>query len=102
LRGLPEHASFAVALERGGSDDAEVRASPSRSICGLTPTLAGLMALDQDLDATASQAAPEPPCPPSTLGGSYKAAVEAAGADLGHLDLRDLHDLRHTFATWAE
>jgi integrase len=32
----------------------------------------------------------------------YKAAVEAAGADLGHLDLRGPHDLRHTFATWLE
>jgi integrase len=29
----------------------------------------------------------------------YKAAVEAAGADLAHLDLRGPHDLRHTFAT---
>jgi integrase len=28
--------------------------------------------------------------------------VEAAGADLGHLDLRGPHDLRHTFATWLE
>jgi integrase len=26
----------------------------------------------------------------------YKAAVEAAGADLAHLDLRGPHDLRHT------
>src|SRR4030095_14063484 len=32
----------------------------------------------------------------------YKAAVETAGADLGHLDLRGPHDLRHTFATWLE
>jgi integrase len=32
----------------------------------------------------------------------YKAAVEAAEADLGHLDLRGPHDLRHTFATWLE
>jgi hypothetical protein len=32
----------------------------------------------------------------------YKAAVEAAGTDLGHLDLRGPHDLRHTFATWLE
>jgi integrase len=32
----------------------------------------------------------------------YKAAVEAAGADLAHLDLRGPHDLRHTFATWLE
>jgi len=32
----------------------------------------------------------------------YKAAVEAAGADLTHLDLRGPHDLRHTFATWLE
>ncbi len=32
----------------------------------------------------------------------YKAAVAAAGADLGHLDLRGPHDLRHTFATWLE
>jgi hypothetical protein len=32
----------------------------------------------------------------------YKAAVQAAGADLGHLDLRGPHDLRHTFATWLE
>jgi integrase len=32
----------------------------------------------------------------------YKAAVEAAGADLIHLDLRGPHDLRHTFATWLE
>jgi integrase len=32
----------------------------------------------------------------------FKAAVEAAGADLGHLDLHGPHDLRHTFATWLE
>jgi integrase len=32
----------------------------------------------------------------------YKVAVEAAGADLGHLDLRGPHDPRHTFATWLE
>jgi integrase len=32
----------------------------------------------------------------------YKAAVDAAGADLAHLDLRGPHDLRHTFATWLE
>jgi hypothetical protein len=32
----------------------------------------------------------------------YKAAVEAAGVDLAHLDLRGPHDLRHTFATWLE
>ena len=32
----------------------------------------------------------------------YKAAVEAAGAELAHLDLRGPHDLRHTFATWLE
>jgi len=32
----------------------------------------------------------------------YKAAVEAAGADLVHLDLRGPYDLRHTFATWLE
>jgi integrase len=32
----------------------------------------------------------------------YKAAVEAAGADLASLDLRGPHDLRHTFATWLE
>jgi integrase len=32
----------------------------------------------------------------------YKAAVDAAGADLGHLDLRGPHDLRHTFATGLE
>src|SRR5512132_3332459 len=32
----------------------------------------------------------------------YKAAVEAAGADLTHLDLRGPHDLRHTFADWLE
>ena len=32
----------------------------------------------------------------------YKAAVDAAGADLTHLDLRGPHDLRHTFATWLE
>jgi integrase len=32
----------------------------------------------------------------------YKAAVEAAGAHLAHLDLRGPHDLRHTFATWLE
>jgi integrase len=32
----------------------------------------------------------------------YKAAVEAAGADFVHLDLRGPHDLRHTFATWLE
>jgi integrase len=32
----------------------------------------------------------------------YKATVEAAGADLAHLDLRGPHDLRHTFATWLE
>jgi integrase len=32
----------------------------------------------------------------------YKAAVEAAGADLAHLDLRGPHDLRHTFAAWLE
>jgi integrase len=28
--------------------------------------------------------------------------VDAAGADLDHLDLRGPHDLRHTFATWLE
>jgi integrase len=28
--------------------------------------------------------------------------VEAAGADLGHLDLRGPHNLRHTLATWLE
>jgi integrase len=28
--------------------------------------------------------------------------VEAAGADLAHLDLHGPHDLRHTFATWLE
>jgi integrase len=28
--------------------------------------------------------------------------VEAAGAGLGHSDLRGPHDLRHTFATWLE
>jgi integrase len=32
----------------------------------------------------------------------YKAAVDTAGAELGHLDLRGPHDLRHTFATWLE
>jgi integrase len=32
----------------------------------------------------------------------YKAAVEAAGDELVHLDLRGPHDLRHTFATWLE
>jgi integrase len=32
----------------------------------------------------------------------YKAAVEATGADLAHLNLRGPHDLRHTFATWLE
>jgi integrase len=32
----------------------------------------------------------------------YKAAVDAAGADLGHLDLRGPHDLRPTFSTWLE
>jgi integrase len=32
----------------------------------------------------------------------YKAAVEATGAELAHLDLRGPHDLRHTFATWLE
>ena len=32
----------------------------------------------------------------------YKAAVDTAGADLAHLDLRGPHDLRHTFATWLE
>jgi Phage integrase family len=32
----------------------------------------------------------------------YKAVVEAAGAELAHLDLRGPHDLRHTFATWLE
>ena len=32
----------------------------------------------------------------------YKAAVETAEAELGHLDLRGPHDLRHTFATWLE
>ena len=32
----------------------------------------------------------------------YKAAVEAAGADLADLDLHGPHDLRHTFATWLE
>jgi len=32
----------------------------------------------------------------------YKAAVEAAGTDLAHLDLRGPHDLRHTFTTWLE
>ena len=30
----------------------------------------------------------------------YKAAVDAAGADLAHLDLRGPHDLRQAFATW--
>jgi integrase len=33
---------------------------------------------------------------------AYKTAVARAGADLGHLDLRGPHDLRHTFATWLE
>ena len=28
--------------------------------------------------------------------------MEAAGAELAHLDLRGPHDLRHTFATWLE
>ena len=28
--------------------------------------------------------------------------MDAAGADLGHLDLRGPHDLRHTFSTWLE
>jgi integrase len=32
----------------------------------------------------------------------YKAAVDSAGAELGHLDLRGPHDLRHSFATWLE
>jgi integrase len=32
----------------------------------------------------------------------YKATVEAARAELAHLDLRGPHDLRHTFATWLE
>jgi integrase len=32
----------------------------------------------------------------------YKAAVEAAGAYLAHLDPRGPHNLRHTFATWLE
>jgi integrase len=32
----------------------------------------------------------------------YKAAVEAAGAELAHLDLRAPHDMRHTFATWLK
>jgi integrase len=32
----------------------------------------------------------------------YKAAVEAAGDELAHLDLRGPHDLRHSFATWLE
>jgi integrase len=32
----------------------------------------------------------------------YKAAVQAAGADLADRDLRGPHDLRHTVATWLE
>ena len=28
--------------------------------------------------------------------------MDAAGAELGHLDLRGPHDLRHTFSTWLE
>jgi integrase len=32
----------------------------------------------------------------------YKAAVDAARADLARLNLRGPHDLRHTFATWLE
>jgi integrase len=32
----------------------------------------------------------------------YKAAVDAAGGEFAHLDLRGPHDLRHTFATWLE
>jgi integrase len=34
--------------------------------------------------------------------GEDQPRVEAAGADLAHLDLRGPHDLRHTFATWLE
>jgi integrase len=35
-------------------------------------------------------------------GDTLRPRLEAAGADLGHLDLRGPHDLRHTFATWLE
>jgi integrase len=42
------------------------------------------------------------PLSTSNLRRVYKAAVEAAGDDLAHLDLRGPHDLRHTFATWLE
>ena len=41
-----------------------------------------------------------PPLSTGNLRRVYKAAV--AAADLGHLDLRGPHDLRHTFATWLE
>jgi integrase len=47
---------------------------------------------------------PRRPRPLSTtkLRRVYKAAAEAAAADLAHLDLRGPYDLRHTFATWLE
>ena len=51
--------------------------------------------------ATASTRRPRP-LSTHNLRRVYKAAVEAAGADLAHLDLRGPHDLRHTFATWLE
>jgi integrase len=52
--------------------------------------------------ATASPGGARAPLSTTNLRRVYKAAVEAAGADLAHLDLRGPHDLRHTFATWLE
>jgi integrase len=44
-----------------------------------------------------------PPLSINNLRRVYKAAaVETAGDELGHLDLRGPHDLRHTVATWLE
>jgi integrase len=52
--------------------------------------------------ATASPGGARAPLSTTNLRRVYKAAVEAARADLTHLDLRGPHDLRHTFATWLE
>jgi integrase len=32
----------------------------------------------------------------------YQGAIDRAGADLAHLQLRGPHDLRHSFSTWLE
>ena len=51
---------------------------------------------------TASPRGVRAPLSTTNLRRVYKATVEAAGAELAHLDLRGPHDLRHTFATWLE